>query len=368
MSNNNITQELLDQIFKDPEIQYGLKEFSGIKPAQVLKIFKKEEGKFYLKCFKRNKDVLIFNREKNIRKPEEIIRQLWIYKLTKQYNYPLRRIELEKSIKFGREIHAKAADIVVYHKDEKTPWIIIETKSPTEKKGLDQLKTYISSEGAPIGVLSNGIERVILYRPYPREFQTLRDIPKEGQTIEDVIEEKLTLKDLRIDYDLVKILKVLEELVLAGSGKDSFNEIFKLIYAKLFDEKEAKKRKDNEVYFRQLKEPENTFDIINKLFQGAIKEWPGVFHPYERIELSPGHLSVCVGELEKIKLLDANLETIDAAFEYLLPDVAKGKKGQYFTPRHVIDMAVKMLNPKRPLMPRTNPTLQKIMMKIEVST
>jgi len=25
--------------------------------------------------------------------------------------------------------------------------------------------------------------------------------------------------------------------------------------------------------------------------------------------------------------------------------VAKGKKGQYFTPRHVIDMAVKMLNP-----------------------
>jgi len=37
---------------------------------------------------------------------------------------------------------------------------------------------------------------------------------------------------------------------------------------------------------------------------------------------------------------------IDAAFEYLLPDVAKGKRGQYFTPRHAIDMAVKMLNPQ----------------------
>lgn len=67
----------------------------------------------------------------------------------------------------------------------------------------------------------------------------------------------------------------------------------------------------------------------------------------ETIQLSPTHLSVCVGELEKVKLLDANLEIIDRAFEYLLPDVAKGKRGQYFTPRHVIDMAVKMLNPKR---------------------
>jgi len=62
--------------------------------------------------------------------------------------------------------------------------------------------------------------------------------------------------------------------------------------------------------------------------------------------ISPSHLSVCVGQLEKVKLLDADLGIIDRAFEYLLPDVAKGKKGQYFTPRHVIDMAVKMLNPK----------------------
>ena len=36
---------------------------------------------------------------------------------------------------------------------------------------------------------------------------------------------------------------------------------------------------------------------------------------------------------------------IDEAFEYLSVEVGKGKKGQYFTPRHVIDMAIKMLNP-----------------------
>ncbi len=48
-----------------------------------------------------------------------------------------------------------------------------------------------------------------------------------------------------------------------------------------------------------------------------------------------------------MKLFGSNLRIIDEAFEYLLPDVAKGKKGQYFTPRIVIDMCVQMLNPKR---------------------
>jgi type I restriction enzyme M protein len=33
--------------------------------------------------------------------------------------------------------------------------------------------------------------------------------------------------------------------------------------------------------------------------------------------------------------------------DYLLSKSSKGEKGQYFTPRHVIDMCVKMLNPQR---------------------
>ncbi|MBU4375035.1 N-6 DNA methylase [Patescibacteria group bacterium] len=346
MSNIKLTSEILNKIFKDSSIQYGLREFDNIRPDQVLEIFEKEKGKFYIKCLKRNKDILLVNEEKNITKPEEAIRQLWIYKLKNFYNYPLDRIDLEKDIRFGHEIHSKAADIIIYRKDKETPVIIIETKNPSEKKGLDQLKTYINSEGAPIGVWSNGMEKVVLYRSYPREFQTLRDLPRADQTIEDILDEKLTLADLKKSYNLVKILKILEELVLAGAGVDSFNEIFKLIYAKLFDEKEAKKRKDNELLFRQSKDAKITFDSINKLFLGAVKEWPGVFSEHEKIELTPNHLSICVAEFEKIKLLDSDLEVIDAAFEHLLPDVAKGKKGQYFTPRHAIDMAVKMLNPR----------------------
>ena len=340
------TREILDAIFKDPQVKYGLREFSKLKIEETLTIFEKEKDKFYIRCLKRDKDILVYDKNRDTSKPEEIIRQLWLVRLIEDYRYPLNRIELEKDIRFGREIHAKAADIVVYQEDKITPYIIIEIKSPTEEKGIDQLKTYLNAEGSPIGVWSNGKARVILYRPYPRQFEdTLTEIPRVDQTINDVLQERKTIEKLTSDYDLTERIKILEELVLANAGVDVFQEVFKLIYAKLYDEKEAKSRPDHEVYFRKSKDPRFTFDVINRLFKNAVEEWPGIFMRQDEIQLSPEHLSIVVSQLEDIKLLDTNLAIIDAAFEYLLPEVAKGKKGQYFTPRHVIDMAVKMLNP-----------------------
>lgn len=86
---------------------------------------------------------------------------------------------------------------------------------------------------------------------------------------------------------------------------------------------------------------------IQKLFDEAKKKWPGVFSDESRIDLSPSHLSICVSGLQDVKLFNSNLQVIDEAFEYLVSKSSKGEKGQYFTPRHVIDMCVKMLNPKK---------------------
>jgi len=84
---------------------------------------------------------------------------------------------------------------------------------------------------------------------------------------------------------------------------------------------------------------------VDTLFKKAMVQWPGVFPEGERIDLEPDHLKVCGSFLEDIKLFNSNLQVIDEAFEYLSIKAAKGEKGQYFTPRHVIDMCVKMLNP-----------------------
>lgn len=63
--------------------------------------------------------------------------------------------------------------------------------------------------------------------------------------------------------------------------------------------------------------------------------------------LTPSHLSVCVSSLQDVKLFNSNLDVVDEAFEYLINKSSKGEKGQYFTPRYVIDMCVKMLNPNQ---------------------
>ena len=347
----NRTKEVIDKVFGDTTVAYGLKEFESIDLVQALDIIEEEKGIFTIKDLKSGNRKLVFDEVKQKGRPEEIVRQLWLHKLHTFYGYSWDRIDTEKSIHFGREIHAKAADILIYKKDKITPFIIVEVKSPDGKKGIDQLKSYLSAEGSEIGVWSNGKERVILYRPYPKEFQdTLSDIPRSDQTIDDLFEVKKIWSNLNPKFDFVEIVKHIEELALAGSGANVFEEIFKIIYAKLFDEKLARERREGgEILFRKYRDPQKTYDTINQLFKNAAREWPDTFESSDKIKLSPDRLNICVPLLENYRLFEigqGEYEIIDSAFEYLITEVSKGTKGQYFTPRHVIKMCVKILNPK----------------------
>src|SRR3989338_3408771 len=345
----NKTKEVIDKIFKSGETVYGLKEFEGFDAYASLEITEDEPNRFYIKDLAGGKNRFVWDEKKQKGRPEEIVRQLWVHKLKTHYGYPVDRIRIEHSVQFGREIHDKAVEIAVYKKDGSTPYIFVEVKSPTESKGIEQLKSYLNADGSPIGIWSNGIKRIILYRPYPKEFDdTLPDLPKADQTIDDLFETKRTYFEYTsAKENLKEVIDSMEELVLANAGVDVFTEVFKLIYAKLYDEQEAKlSRPDKEGHFRKYRDPSKTYSVINDLFKNAIKKWPGTFYEQENINLSQEHLSIVVGELECTRLFGSDLSIIDEAFEYLIPEVAKGKKGQYFTPRHVINMAVRMLNPK----------------------
>lgn len=365
-----LSKEIIGRIFKEPGIKYELTEFETLgKPIHnIISIYPKtvETGrdagktKYYLKSLipfsSGNEEVQVYV-EGGKSAPEEIVRQLWVYKLIHQYGYQADEIELEKSVQFGTEVGTKAADIIVYTDAAKeTPKIIIECKKPKRKDGIEQLKSYMNAKGAPVAVWSNGCDSIILYRPYPKEFEnTLFDIPKRGQEPKDVLEAKKTLLQLKKEFNFKEIIQGLEELVLADSGKDEFNEIFKLIFAKIWDEKQAQEvRKDKTVEFGQVvnpktdvPDPELTYDRTNGLFKKACEEWSGIFREGEDIELMKRHLQICVGRIEGVRLMGSNLRIMDDAFEYLLPTEAKKKKGQFFTPRHVVEMCVRMLNPKR---------------------
>jgi len=340
----------IDEIFKSPEIKHRLTLFKAEAVRWLEARLFEKNGKPYLKCLASDKD--------RPAKPEEIVRQLWIKNLLEEYHYPKERIKIEYAVWFGSGVSDKSADIVVMHNDGEHPYIIFEVKKPKRKDGLQQLKSYCNAEGSPIGAWSNGEELVILHREEPNVFSQISSIPTVDQTLQDVITEQWTIDKLTEENRLVKerlslkkIILDLEDLVLANAEgiDDSFDEVFKLIYAKLYDEWAATNdpTRSRKIHFRIYGEsPHELYEKINGLFQRAKDKWRGIFGRDENIRLKPEHLLTCVSFLQDVKLFNANLQVIDEAFEYLITEVAKGKKGQYFTPRWVIDMCVKMLNPK----------------------
>ncbi len=325
---------------------YALTIFTE-KDVRAIELFDKN-GKPYLTCAASDKP--------RPAKPEEIVRQLYLRKLMVHYGYPKDRIAVEKPVYFGSAVHEKAADVVIWEKDAPTtPYIIVEIKKPKRKDGLEQLKSYCNAEGSPIGVWTNGGETIALHREEPNIFRSLPDIPTATQRLADMLAERWTLEDLEKNNKLVterrslkSVILDMEDLVLANAGVDAFDEVFKLVYAKLYDEWQAARGGKTKRYleFRVGGSTAREFsEKVDALFKKAMGEWPGVFIEGERINLEPDHLKVCGSFLEDIKLFNSNLQVIDEAFEYLSIKAAKGEKGQYFTPRHVIDMCVKMLNP-----------------------
>ncbi len=342
-------KDILAEILKDSKHSLTIFTQAQITELNDRVLFKGINGKEkpYVKCLIREKNILL--------KPEEIVRQLYIAKLIDEYGYAKDRIAVEKKIYFGSSVHEKAADIVVNGEDNPDAYIIVECKKPERKDGRQQLESYCNAEGSPIGVWTNGGDILYLHRKEPNIFQSLSDIPPADQLFSTFTAERWDLQRLIQEDKLAKegvslrdVILDMQELVLANAGVDAFDEVFKLIYCKLYDESSAARgKKGKYLEFNVYNSPAyEYYKRISRLFDKAKKKWPGVFFADEKINLTPHHLITCGSFLEDKKLFNSNLNVIDDAFEYLSVEVSKGNKGQYFTPRYVIDMCVKMLNPK----------------------
>lgn len=299
----------------------------------------------YIQCVIREKEIKLT--------PEETVRQLFLNKLINTYGYSKDRITLEYPIHFGREV--KRADIVISDiNDPLVPYIIVELKKPKLTDGKEQLKSYCNATGAPIGVWTNGEQISYYNRKDPNYFEDITNIPKSTEKLSDIINEQVTYEELKkIDKlqtekkSLKNLIQEMEDEVLASAGVDSFEEVFKLIFTKLYDELMAARDKTSYLKFRNSGCTEiELYNKISVLFEDAKNKWRGVFDEDSKILLTPSHLSVCVASLQNVKLFNSNLDVVDDAFEYLMSKSSKGEKGQYFTPRYVIDMCVKMMNPK----------------------
>ena len=382
--------DIIQTVLKDSNYHLSLfqeDEVEDLRGGITIKTTRGKETPF-VRCIVRNKEVQL--------KPEEIVRQLYAARLINRYGYPRKRLTFEYAVNFGRE--RKKADVVIFDKDRPdTAYIIVELKKPKLKDGKSQLRSYCNATGAPIGVWTNGEQISHYHRKDPNYFEDITDVPKAEQSLQDILSERFTLKDLIIRDKLANerkslkdIILELEDEVLANAGVDVFEEVFKLIFTKLYDEFLSQKDKDLLNYYTRqvtktaVHERKNPYYLnrqdydalmgavsgvdddgfrgmefrntgqtdselkkkIQGLFEEAKSHWPGVFPDGAEFELSDSHLAVCVSSLQDVKLFNSNLLVVDEAFEYLVNKSAKGEKGQYFTPRHVIDMCVQMLNPQ----------------------
>lgn len=327
------------------ETDYKSSLFTEKEISAIEKNISTKNQKTYIKCLIRQKDFQL--------KPEEAVRQLFLFRLINSYGYKTSQIKLEDEITFGRE--KKRADIVIYETEHPTSqYIIVEVKKPKLKDGKEQLKSYCNATGATIGVWTNGESISFYHRKDPNYFEDIPDIPKENQKLKDILLERWTIDELIAkdkllteNKSLSNLIREMEDEVLANAGVDVFEEVFKLIYTKLYDEKMSANDKKRVLQFRNYGETDSELkETIQKIFDKAKDKWQGVFVADEKIKLTPSHLAICVSSLQNVKLFNSNLEVIDEAFEYLMSKSQKGEKGQYFTPRYVIDMCVKMLNPK----------------------
>lgn len=322
--------------------------------------------------------------------PEEIIRQYYAYKLITEYGYNKEQISFEEPVLFaGRQtINDKRIDICVFDKAFDRIIMIVEVKRPEindyqktwegeSTTPYQQMQSYANQKHPSVGVLVNGVTPPEFY-DYP-DYENKIEINRFPQANEDVQEWKdkrrFTLKQLiqsdRLQTKTLKdiILDVEQRFGANDSSDKAFEEIFKLIFTKLYDEKMSSGDADDiasdinrhhillkdidDSTFRVLefRATENdsldeVYNRINGLFLRAQQQWQGVFPANSMLNMQKATVKSCVKELQNVKLFNSNLEVVDDAFEHLVNQNQKEGMGQYFTPRYVIDMCVKMLNPK----------------------
>lgn len=277
---------------------------------------------------------------------EEKVRQALVTSIIKDLGYPLERIREEVPIKMGSTYANKKADVVVFtDRIQEIPYIIFECKKPTRKDGMEQLESYMNATGVPYGAWTNGTEEIIKFRKEPNIFEYLPRLPSVSEDIDD-IKQPLKKSDLKPIENLKEMVQELENTVLANAGVSAFDGVFPLIFAKLWDEFDKGPNDTMEFRTTTASPKEQAGRFKNIFLNKALKKWSDVLYETDWPKLSPEALLTIASALQQHYFSHADLDIIDAAFEYMINPEQKGDKGQFFTPRPIVKMAVKMLNPQ----------------------
>lgn len=313
---------------------------------------------------------------------EEFVRQWVLAQLLTVYKYPREwlgeRLIIEEPVKMGAS--EKEADVSIKNVNRRT-FLYVETK----KRGINeeefgeaerQLETYLAStHTATIGMVTDGDRtRTIRKKIDPNDFEYIPDLPAFGletkirvQLVRELPDEVgegrgTGLKVLDSDYE-----RVLFDCHSAGRDADglhadeALDEICKVIYAKIFDERGVTKQAEGTPFRFQTYGASNASEVasnIRVLYEEArnsdieiySKRIPG----YERsrgvfknqIRLSDAALYRVVERLQEFSLIDSKADIKGRAFQKILGPAIRAGMGQYFTPDPIVELAIGVIQPQ----------------------
>lgn len=306
------------------------------------------------------------DKRRNYSNPEEKVQAESFLHLVLTYRYPVKRIRQFVPVQMGSE--TKEADIIVYADDAlKAPLILTECKKSDVSelefaKGANQAVSYAVAEGARYVWVTSKLKNEYFEIPAkkPKDRITIPDVPqfgvtelarfkfaKDGGTAKNG--QKLFPLEIVSEDDLTRRFQQAHQALWGGgelNPSSAFDELDKLIFCKLWDER--KPRKPGDPYdFQIFTEPtreeteKGLFERLKKLYEKGRKKDPDVFK--EDIRLSAAKARTVVSYLESVNLSETDLDSKGRAFETFMGSFFRGDFGQYFTPRVIVKFVVDVL-------------------------
>ncbi len=325
------------------------------------------------------------NKSRNYLDPEEPVEAVSFLKLVFVYNYPVQRIKLfEKVTRGSSKIEA---DIIVYNDDLcLSPSIVVECKkqevSEAEfQQAIDQAVSYANVLAGTVKYIwtTSGIKNSYLQFDKERDTRIqIPNIPIYGKAVtkytfvkggrlqnedagDDAIKQQFFDLEQVSESELTNRFKKAHQSLWAGgelNPSDAFDELDKLIFCKIWDER--KPRKKGEPYDFQIfdiEKPKNatqkeidaieqqiTEDLAKRIFslyEEGRKKDEEVFK--DNIRLTPQRIRTVVSYLQGANLSKTDLDSKGKAFETFMGSYFRGDFGQYFTPRNIVKFIVDVL-------------------------
>ncbi|BEG58172.1 hypothetical protein NHP21005_18600 [Helicobacter sp. NHP21005] len=244
-------------------------------------------------------------------------------------------------------------DIVVFETIEHTKKLkmVVECKKKDKKEGIEQLKDYLKFCEARIGVWFNGIESVYLQKIEGANsitFEEIAAIPRHNESLSEI--GKHLRKDLKPTHNLKEIFKEIRGRIVANSigvnrDEQIAKEMILLILCKIYDERFTPSLAM--VRFRAGVEesPAEVVERIGGLFKDIQQKYDDVLSAQDALTFDAKTLKLIVGKLQNICITETDRDSAQDAFEVFIGNSLKGSQGQFFTPKNIVTLMVKIVAP-----------------------